>query len=315
MFIDSSRTLTLYPPDPITLMPVPVRGISFMHLSGILNVRVIMRMRQESWLRILERIVLPFFLNDHFPGDYVKALAEGKIEIVVQDTAHYGGVDETETSKAAQRGYFSFFRREVSKAADVKPTPVAPSGTSTGVQGNSRVDSSLGSKRRTVSVGGKAVGRGGILSDSLSGENDSGYGAGNRSDEAKNSRVRRRIIKYTYRNDEDEDDTPVRGDYSRRSRDNSNRNSWRDTADEDDAEGQVHWRELAAEPSQARAGGGRQRSGSHRSRSSSLSRSYSRSSFRPPKHNHTRRGSIGESRQRSSSSPYQRGELSKLEFR
>ncbi|KAH7059638.1 hypothetical protein BKA57DRAFT_385889, partial [Linnemannia elongata] len=84
VFIDSSRTLTLYPPDPITLMPVPVRGISFMHLSGILNVRVIMRMRGESWLRILERIVLPFFLNDHFPGDYVKALAEGKIEIVVQ---------------------------------------------------------------------------------------------------------------------------------------------------------------------------------------------------------------------------------------
>ncbi|KAK3842939.1 MAG: Alpha/Beta hydrolase protein, partial [Linnemannia gamsii] len=84
VFIDSSRTITLYPPDPHTLMPVPVRGISFMHLSGILNVRVIMRMRRESWLRILERIVLPFFMNDHFPGDYVKALAEGKIEIVVQ---------------------------------------------------------------------------------------------------------------------------------------------------------------------------------------------------------------------------------------
>ncbi|KAF9984321.1 hypothetical protein BGZ75_004115 [Mortierella antarctica] len=97
VFMDTSRTLTLYPPDPKTLMPVPVRGISFMHLSGMLNVRVIMRMRKESWLRVLERIVLPFFLNDHFPGDYVKALAEGKIEIVVQDTAQYGGIDEAET--------------------------------------------------------------------------------------------------------------------------------------------------------------------------------------------------------------------------
>ncbi|KAG0068967.1 hypothetical protein BGZ89_003763 [Linnemannia elongata] len=315
VFIDSSRTLTLYPPDPITLMPVPVRGISFMHLSGILNVRVIMRMRGESWLRILERIVLPFFLNDHFPGDYVKALAEGKIEIVVQDTAHYGGIDETETSNAAQRGYFSFFRRNGSKAIDIKAVPIVPSGIGTGVQGNGKVDSNLGSRRRAVSVGGKAVGRGGVLSDSLSGENDSGYGAGDRSDEAKNSRVRRRIVKYTYRDDEDEDDTPVRGDYSRRSRDKSNRNSWRDTADEDDAEGQVYWRELAAESSQSRAGGSRQRPGLRRSRSSSLSRSYSRTSFRPPKHNHTRRGSNGEGRQRSSSSPYQRGELSMLDIR
>ncbi|KAF9149312.1 hypothetical protein BG015_008896 [Linnemannia schmuckeri] len=230
VFIDSSRTLTLYPPDPLTLMPVPVRGISFMHLSGILNVRVIMRMRQESWLRILERILLPFFLNDHFPGDYVKALAEGKIEIVVQDTAHFGGVDETETSKAAQRGYFSFWSRKPSKTIDVKPAPVVPSGTSTGVQERRRIESSLGSRRRAVSVGGKVVGRGGVLSDSLSGGNDSGYGAGNRSDEAENSRARRRIVKYTYC-DEDEADIPVRSDYSRRSKSKNNMNSRRGTSD------------------------------------------------------------------------------------
>ncbi|KAF9586419.1 hypothetical protein BGW38_005359 [Lunasporangiospora selenospora] len=107
VFIDTSRKLILYPPDPETLMPVPVRGISFMHLSGILNVRVIMRMRRESWLRILERIVLPFFLNDHFPGDYVKALAEGKIEIVEPQgqTLLFGGVDEIEKgSRAAKNG-------------------------------------------------------------------------------------------------------------------------------------------------------------------------------------------------------------------
>ncbi|KAI8597711.1 Alpha/Beta hydrolase protein, partial [Dissophora ornata] len=84
VFMDSSRNLTLYPPDPVTFMPVPVRSISFMHLSGVLNLRVIVRMRKESWLRVLERIMLPFFLNDHFPGDYVKAVAESKIEVVVQ---------------------------------------------------------------------------------------------------------------------------------------------------------------------------------------------------------------------------------------
>ncbi|KAF9126616.1 hypothetical protein BGW39_006486 [Mortierella sp. 14UC] len=309
VFIDSSRTLTLYPPDPHTLMPVPVRGISFMHLSGILNVRVIMRMRRESWLRILERIVLPFFLNDHFPGDYVKALAEGKIEIVVQDTAHFGGIDETETSRAAQRGYFSFWSRKPAKIVEIKEkaVPVVLPGFSTGVQGTgagSTLAAAAGSRRRSVSVGGKVVGRGGILSDSLSGENDSGYGAGNRSDEAENSRVRRRIVKYTYRQDEDEEDEDeqrggiVRGDYSRRSRDTSNRNSWRDTTDKEGGEeGRVHWRQLAAESGRASGSSSRQqRPGSRRSRSSSLSRSHNRTSFRaaPPRHNHhTRRGSIG----------------------
>jgi hypothetical protein len=71
---------------------------------------------------------------------------------------------------------------------------------------------------------------------------------------------------------------------------------------------------LAAESSQARGGSSRQRPGLRRSRSSSLSRSYSRMSFRAPKHNHTRRGSIGDGRQKSSSSPYLRGELSTLEI-
>ncbi|KAF9921253.1 hypothetical protein FBU30_008770 [Linnemannia zychae] len=192
VFIDSSCKLTLYPPDPHTLMPVPVRGISFMHLSGILNVRVIMRMRRESWLRILERIVLPFFLNDHFPGDYVKALAEGKIEVVVQDTAQFGGIDENETSRAAQCGYFSFWRRKPSKAVDIKhiSPPYTQSGDNADGQMN-RAGSAVtnGTRRRAVSVGGKAIGVGGILSDSFSGGNDSGYGAGNRSDEAEKSRV------------------------------------------------------------------------------------------------------------------------------
>ncbi|KAF9090207.1 hypothetical protein BGX23_006158 [Mortierella sp. AD031] len=310
VFIDSARTLTLYPPDPQTLMPVPVRGISFMHLSGILNVRVIMRMRKESWLRILERIVLPFFLNDHFPGDYVKALAEGKIEIVVKDTANFGGVDETENSSAARRGYFSFWRRRrsPSKAAEPKVIPVASSAVNTDVQGNGAEFTT--SRRRAASVGGKVVGRGGILSDPFSGENDSGYGAGNRSDETVNSKGRRRIVKYIYRQEDDEgkyEGRTSRGDYSRRSK-NSNRNSWRDT---DDEEGQVRWRDLVSAES-SRVAAGRQRAGLRRSRSSSLSRSHSRTAFRPPKHTHTRRGSIGGHKH---SSSYHRGEVATMEFR
>ncbi|KAF9977657.1 hypothetical protein BGZ73_005373 [Actinomortierella ambigua] len=98
VFLDTSRKLSLYPPDRETLMPVPVRPISFLHLSGIVNIRVIMRMRRESWLRILERFLLPFFMNDHFPCDYVKALAEAQqVEVVLEDNARFGGVDENET--------------------------------------------------------------------------------------------------------------------------------------------------------------------------------------------------------------------------
>ncbi|RUS24914.1 hypothetical protein BC938DRAFT_472915, partial [Jimgerdemannia flammicorona] len=83
VFIDSSRNITLYPPNPFTNEPVPVRPISFLHLSGILNRSVIQRMARESWVRILLRVVFPFFINDHFPGDYSESLREGKIEWVV----------------------------------------------------------------------------------------------------------------------------------------------------------------------------------------------------------------------------------------
>ncbi|KAI8139697.1 Alpha/Beta hydrolase protein [Fennellomyces sp. T-0311] len=77
VFIDSSYTITLYPPNPRTNEPVPVRPISFIHLSGLLNANVIRRLAQESWLRVTFRLLFPFFINDHIPGDYCNSLRKG----------------------------------------------------------------------------------------------------------------------------------------------------------------------------------------------------------------------------------------------
>lgn len=70
--------MTLYPPNPTTGEPVPVRQISYLHLSGLLNLRVIQRLPRENAIRILFRILFPFFVNDHFPSDYCDALRNGK---------------------------------------------------------------------------------------------------------------------------------------------------------------------------------------------------------------------------------------------
>lgn len=77
VFIDSAHQMTLYPPDPRTNEPVPVRPISYIHLSGLLNSNVIRRLAHESWLRVLFRLLFPFFLNDHFPSDYCAGIRQG----------------------------------------------------------------------------------------------------------------------------------------------------------------------------------------------------------------------------------------------
>ncbi|CAG8556291.1 6361_t:CDS:2, partial [Funneliformis mosseae] len=83
VYMDASFSIYIYPPDPVTNLPIPVRKISYLHLSGILNLNVIRRMKNESWLRIFLRIMFPFFINDHFPGDYARAIREGTIERVI----------------------------------------------------------------------------------------------------------------------------------------------------------------------------------------------------------------------------------------
>ncbi|KAF9912325.1 hypothetical protein BX616_010352 [Lobosporangium transversale] len=248
VFVESSHKLILYPPDPVTLMPVPVRGISFMHLSGILNLRVIMRMRRESWLRIFERIVLPFFLNDHFPGDYVKALAEGKIEIVMEDTAHYGGVDEAETGSPVQTGLFTFFKNNGD--ANALGREKAVNETSSPLANRAHAVDRLVSRRSSCSNGvvTTTIIKPNGAPDMFSGDNDSGYGGtGDRSEDMDSSRVRRRIVKYTYHQEGDDDEEEeeegyYRGNDSRRSKE---RNRNRDEGC--GVEGDTRWRELASE--------------------------------------------------------------------
>ena len=83
VFIDSEYKVTLYPPNPRTNEPVPVRPISFIHLSGLLNANVIRRLPQESWLRVTFRLLFPFFINDHIPSDYCNSLRKGTYKWVV----------------------------------------------------------------------------------------------------------------------------------------------------------------------------------------------------------------------------------------
>lgn len=93
VFIDSSYKISIYPPNQRTQDPVPVRPISFLHLSGLLNKSVIRRLRSESSIRILFRILFPFFLNDHFCSDYSDALLTGDVEWAILDEKE-GGHDE-----------------------------------------------------------------------------------------------------------------------------------------------------------------------------------------------------------------------------
>ena len=95
----------------------------------------------------------------------------------------------------------------------------------------------------------------------MSADNDSGYGPGNRSDEFDTTKVRRRIVKYTCHQDEEDEDRY--GERKPKTIPN----------DDDDVEGvqegSMRWKELSPESSLAR------RPTHRRSRSSSLSnRSY-----------------------------------------
>ncbi|ORY89950.1 class 3-domain-containing protein [Syncephalastrum racemosum] len=96
VYINASHGITLYPPHPKTHEPVPVRTISYLHLSGLLNRHVIRRLPNESWLRIIFRLVFPFFLNDHFPTDYCNSLRFGQVLSAVRldEGMAGGGADE-----------------------------------------------------------------------------------------------------------------------------------------------------------------------------------------------------------------------------
>lgn len=98
MYIDSAYNITIYPPNPYTNEPVPVRGISFLHLSGLLNRFVIRRLTRENRIRILFRILFPFFLNDHFPCDYSESLKHGHVNWVIMG-AGVGGSEEQKVTE------------------------------------------------------------------------------------------------------------------------------------------------------------------------------------------------------------------------
>ncbi|ORZ05434.1 Alpha/Beta hydrolase protein [Absidia repens] len=89
VFIDSAYEITIYPPGPKTGTPVPVRPISHLHLSGLLNRHVLHRLANENWIRILFRVLAPYMINDHFAADYPKCLQHGHITwVIMEDDAN-----------------------------------------------------------------------------------------------------------------------------------------------------------------------------------------------------------------------------------
>ncbi|CAI2172150.1 11295_t:CDS:2 [Funneliformis geosporum] len=63
VYMDASFSMYIYPPDPVTNIPIPIRRISFLQLSGLLNLNTIRRMRNER--------------------DYARAIREGTLESVI----------------------------------------------------------------------------------------------------------------------------------------------------------------------------------------------------------------------------------------
>jgi hypothetical protein len=64
-----------------------------------LNKSVIGRLRQEASVRILFRLLLPFFINDHFPSDYSDALLSGDVEWIVVGEEEGGNEERDENMK------------------------------------------------------------------------------------------------------------------------------------------------------------------------------------------------------------------------
>ncbi|KAI8640502.1 Alpha/Beta hydrolase protein [Parasitella parasitica] len=106
VYIDSAFKITIYPPNPYTNEPVPVRPISFLHLSGLLNRYVIRRLSSENQIRILFRILFPFFMNDHFINDYCQSLKQGTVRWVIMGAGGLEGGDEEQHKTLHKQGSF-----------------------------------------------------------------------------------------------------------------------------------------------------------------------------------------------------------------
>ncbi|CEP11510.1 hypothetical protein [Parasitella parasitica] len=106
VYIDSAFNITIYPPNPYTNEPVPVRPISFLHLSGLLNRYVIRRLPTENQIRIFFRILFPFFMNDHFINDYCQSLRQGTVQRVIMGAGGLEGGDEEQHENLRKQGGF-----------------------------------------------------------------------------------------------------------------------------------------------------------------------------------------------------------------
>lgn len=65
---------------------------------------MIRRLARENKIRILFRIIFPFFLNDHFPSEYSESLRHGTVHWVIMGAGGLeGGHEEQQQPKKGRR--------------------------------------------------------------------------------------------------------------------------------------------------------------------------------------------------------------------
>lgn len=69
-----------------------------------MNRYVIRRLPRENKVRILFRIIFPFFLNDHFPSEYTESLRHGTVNWVIMGAGGLEGGSEEQQQSVKKRG-------------------------------------------------------------------------------------------------------------------------------------------------------------------------------------------------------------------
>jgi hypothetical protein len=56
--------------------PDKLRHVMYLHVVGLCKLRIFKHMQRDTWLRLVFRMVLPFFMNDHLICDYARAIKD-----------------------------------------------------------------------------------------------------------------------------------------------------------------------------------------------------------------------------------------------
>lgn len=99
--------------------PDKLQHVMYLHLLGLCKLRIFKHMQRDTWLRLVFRMVLPFFMNDHLICDYARAIKdrmeEDRLEAEEAQKRVEADLVMEEGRASAMRGWFETLR----------PTPAA----------------------------------------------------------------------------------------------------------------------------------------------------------------------------------------------